>query len=186
MRTIMWDKLIHDAKKGYNHSKEEIINRLRPLLISSIRRYYNKPNDYDDLMQDGILCILEAIEKFDLSKEVHFLGYIQSKLKYLYLNKHKEKIHLSLNEPIGEDDVEIIDLLKSDDKDFIEVIIEDETSELLKQSLDKLTPRQKQVIHLFYMKKMNMYEIGEQLGISYRTVVNLKTVAVENLKKWMK
>lgn len=186
MGKIMWDKLVSEAKKGDKSSTEEIINKLRPLLVSSIRRYYNKPNEYDDLMQDGIICILESIKEFDESKEVHFLGYIKSKLKYLYLNKHKEKIHLSLNEPIGEDDGEIIDLLVSDHKDAVEIIIEDETSTLVKKSLDKLTERQKQVILLFYMEKMNMYEIGKALGISYRTVVNLKTTAVNNLKKWIK
>lgn len=186
MREIMWDKLVSKAKEGNKFSMEEIIERLRPLLISSIRRYYNKPNEYDDLIQDGVICILESIKDFDESKEVHFLGYIQSKLKYLYLNKHKVKFHLSLNEPIGDNDGEIMDLLVSDSKDTIELIIEDETNNLIRESLDKLTERQREIILLFYMENMSMYEIADKLGISYRTVVNLKTTAVNNLKKWIR
>lgn len=179
----MFDKLVEEAIKGNKEALEEIIDRLQPLIISSIRKYYNKGNEYEDLIQEGNLTILESLKDFDQSRGVHFLGYIKLNLKYLYLNKHKRKIHLSLNEPVGDGEVEAIDLLESKDKDAIDILLEDERSLELNMALERLTERQKEVVLLFYMENMSMEEIGKKLGISYRTVVNLKTKALENLRK---
>lgn len=182
---MMFDGLAEKAREGHIGAKEEIITRLQPLIISSIRKYYNKPNEYQDLMQDGNLKILECIGDYDGSKGVHFLGHVQTRLKYLYLDKHKIWIHSSLNQTVGEGDVEIVDLLVSEDKDILESIVDGEDTGELRAALAKLTPRQRQIISLYYVEKMGIQEIADKLGISYRTVVNLKTNALNNMRKNM-
>ena len=117
---------------------------------------------------------------------MHFLGYVKSNLKYLYLNKHKEKVHLSLNEPLGDGDGEMLDLLVSDDKDILDLLLEKETSAQLKYTLDSLTNRQKEIVIFYYVKDMSIGDIANALDISYRTVVNTKTTAIEKLKKILK
>lgn len=181
----MWDKLVEEAKKGNQESMGEIVNRLQPLIISSIRKYYNNFKEYEDLVQEGNLMILESINKFDPTKGVHFLGYIKLNLRFLYLDKHKRKLHLSLNEPIGEDNMEMIDFLVSDEMDALDVMLENETNTQLSKALEKLTERQREIIVLYYVNKMGMEDIANKLGISYRTVVNTKTKALEKLRKQM-
>ena len=175
--------MVERAKAGDGEMLEEIIRKLQPLLISSIRRYYNKPKEYEDLMQDGNLKIIESINSFDGEKGVHFLGYIKLNIKYLYLDKHKEKIHQSLNQQLDDGETEMIDLLVEEEVDFLESIIRDENRIIIKEALALLTPRQREVIQLYYVKNMNMLEIAEELGISYRTVVNTKTKALEKMTK---
>ena len=96
------DKLVNKAKGGDVASKEEILNRLKGLVIKSIQRYYNKREEYDDLIQEGYLVILESIDNYDEERGVYFLGYIKTMLKYTYLNKHQERQHLSLNVKVGD------------------------------------------------------------------------------------
>ncbi len=152
----MWENLIQEAKNDNKEAMEEIINRLQPLIISSIRKYYNNGKEYEDLIQEGNLMILESLKDYDSTKGVHFLGYIKLNLKYLYLNKHKRKIHLSLNEPLGDGELEMIDLLVSDAQPALDVILEDEKNIQIKKALDKLTQRQKEIIILYYVKNMSM------------------------------
>lgn len=182
----MWNKLVEEARKGSKEAMEEIINKLQPLIISSIRRYYNNVKEFEELIQEGNLMILESLKDYDFDKGVHFLGYIKSNLKYLYLNKHKRKIHLSLNEPLGDGELEMIDFLVSDAQPVLDILLEDEINLRLKEALEKLTERQREIIILYYVKNMSMDDIGNKLGISYRTVVNIKTKALENLRKLMK
>lgn len=182
----MWNKLVEEARKGSKEAMEEIINKLQPLIISSIRRYYNNVKEFEELIQEGNLMILESLKDYDFDKGVHFLGYIKSNLKYLYLNKHKRKIHLSLNEPLGDGELEMIDFLVSDAQPVLDILLEDEINLKLKEALEKLTERQREIIILYYVKNMSMDDIGNKLGISYRTVVNIKTKALENLRKLMK
>jgi len=178
----MFDYLVEKAKVGDSCAVAEIIEELQPLIKASIRRYYNKVNEYEDLLQDGNIKILESIHSYEKSKGVHFLGYIKMNLKFLYLDKHKIKIHDSLNRTIGDSETEVIDLLVSQDLNILDQVIERDISGSLGQSLANLPERQKQVIFLYYFEKMSIQEIGEKLGISYRTVVNTKTNGIKNMK----
>ena len=179
----MFGKLVLRAKAGDVEAKEEIITRLQPLVLSSIKRYYYKSHEFEDLVQDGNIKILECIEDFEPNRGVYFLGYVKTMLKFMYLDKHKKKYHTSLNEKVGDGETEIIDLLVSEDRDILESILMDEKVKELNQALAILTTRQKEIIILFYIERMSMGDIASKLGISYRTVVNTKTTALKKLNQ---
>lgn len=179
-----WKILIDQAKEGDLMAKEEVLKRLLPLIIKSIQSYYNRRQFFEDLIQEGNLCILEAIENYDPTKGVYFLGYAKTQLMYLYLNKNKERIHLSLNTKIGEGkEEEFINTIESGDPQALETMIKEENLKDLRDSLHYLTQRQKQVIIFFYLEKRTIDQIGQSLGVSYRTVVNTKTRALVKLKE---
>lgn len=178
------DELLAKAKKGDVNSKEEILNRLEGLIIKSIQRYYNIKNEYEDLIQLGNLVILECIQDYNPDKKVYFLGYVKTMLKYAYLNRHKERRHLSLNTPIGKDgDTEMVDTLESNMETPLEIILKLEDRKELKNALSSLTPRQREVTLAYYIEGLSMADIAERLGISYRTVVNTKTRSLEIMKR---
>lgn len=179
------ERLLDLTRKGDKKAKEQLILKLNPLIISSIRRYYNKIDQYDDLIQEGYEIILLSIRNFNPNKKVHFLGYIKTMLKYHYLNKHKERQFLSLNETIEDGETEIIDLIESEEIDPIDNIVNKEEVQLLLGSLNYLTKRQKQIIIEYYINNLSIGEIADRLGISYRTVVNTKTAGINKLKKRM-
>lgn len=176
--------LLEKAKEGDVRSKEVLLDKVKPLIIKQIQRYYNRKEEFEDLIQEGNLLVLECIEDYDEEKEVYFLGYIKAMLRFAYLNKHKIRIHQSLNTPVGEDGAEeIMDLLEGQEKSQEQLIIEEEESLEIRKILRKLTERQRKVIVLYYFKNMGIKDIAESLGISYRTVVNTKTRALEILRK---
>lgn len=182
----MFNELVSKGKAGDKSSMEEIINRLQPLIYSSIRKYYYNKVDYEDLVQEGNLTIMDCIYNFDFNRNVNFLGYIKSQLRYLYLNKHREKTYISLNQPIKDEEGEMIDLLESEEEDSLEKFIKNETLQELRLAIEILTPRQREIVILYYFKAMSISDIGHLLGISYRTVVNTKTNAIESLKNILK
>lgn len=179
-----WNELLKRAKQGEKDIKEEILNRLRPLIIKSIQSYYNRREDFQELIQEGNLCILECIESFDVDKKVYFLGYVKVQLRYLYLNKHKIREHSSLNISVGEEKKEeLINTLASDDETGPEDMIRLDTHHKLSKALEKLTKRQKQIVLAFYLERKSITQISKELGVSYRTIVNTKTRAIEKLRE---
>src|SRR5690606_3330064 len=104
---------------------------------------------------------------YDPSKGVHFLGYVKTMLRYLYLDKHKIKLHHSLNEVVGEGEVELVDLLVSDDKGPLEIILDREDNKCLLEALNSLTDRQKEIVILYYFENMKIEDIAVKLGVSY-------------------
>lgn len=178
-----FESLVLRAKAGDKSASWDIVERLSPLVKSSIRRYYNNYKEQEDLIQEGNLMILECIGDYSPGQGFYFLGYVKSCLKFMYLDKHKTRVHLSLNLPIGDEMGEQIDLLLSDDKDIASTIVEGEGAELLKRALSLLTKRQREVIRLYYIEELTMVEIGNLLNVNYRTVVNTKVRAMAKLKK---
>ncbi len=71
---------------------EEIVVELKPLILSSLRKYYNKAYLYDELFQEGCVKVVEAVLDYDPTLKVPFLAYIKKRLYYFYLGKnHKKK-----------------------------------------------------------------------------------------------
>lgn len=176
----LYEKSLEEDEK----STEQLLLKLKPLIIYSIRRYYNDINSYDDLIQEGYVVILEGIKNFDPSKGVNFLGYMKVILKYHYLNKHKKREnHISLNQEVNEGEGEFIDFLVDEKCDVQDMITKKEDSGRLEYALSSLTERQRQVVCLYYIEGKKMDEIKDILGISYRTVVNTKVRALEKMKK---
>lgn len=182
----MFQNLVRQAQAGNSNAVEEIIEKLYPLVIASIKRNYNKENEYDDLIQMGYLKILESIYEYDLNSSVYFLGFVKMNLRFLYLDCHKIRRHNSLNEIVGEDSDELVDLIVDDGIDVLNEVIGQFDYECVTKGLKNLPNRQKQVILMYYYYEMGIKDISASLNISYRTVVNTKTKALLNLRKSMK
>ncbi len=176
--------LLKESREKDRLSRERLLKSLEPLIISSIRKYYNRPSEYEDLLQEGRVLVLECLDSYDESKRTHFLGYVKHMLMYHYLDKNKNKVCLSLNEKIGVDgEEELVDLLESNNEDVLDRIIRFEVGRDVKDSILKLTDKQRKIIFDFYIKGKKIDKIAEELNISYRTVVNIKNTALKKLKK---
>ena len=167
------------------HKREELLRKLKPLIIKSIRKYYNDFSQYEDLLQQGYEVILNGIDEFDEEKDVNFLWFIKMKLKFYYLDKHKyrKKKPSSLNKPIGEDGDEILDLIPDMDKSSLDKVLGKERKSRLRKAMRVLTQRQRKVVIYYYMKNKSIKEIYHILKISYRTIINTKTTALKKLRK---
>ncbi|MBS4535798.1 sigma-70 family RNA polymerase sigma factor [Clostridium sp. D2Q-14] len=178
------NELYEKANGGDEFAKEELIEKFRPLILSSMKRYYFNNQEFEDLLQEGFEVIIKGIKDFDKKKGVKFPGYLKTILNFHYLNKlRNNKQMISLNMPIGEDEsITLLDTLESE-IDIEEEYIKDEETNELYNSLEVLTQRQKEIIILFYVERLKISEIAVKLGISYRTVINIKVQAIEKLRK---
>ncbi|QZY54330.1 RNA polymerase sigma factor [Crassaminicella profunda] len=178
--------LIERCKDGEKLAKEEVVERLKPLVFASIKKYYFGEEEFKDLFQEGVLKILREIEKFDETKGVPFLGYIKLQLKFFYMEKRKKsRKELSLNNQVGtgEDLLSFIDLLVDETANIEERLLKSEKHLFLGRALQTLTTKQKQIIILYYGKGLNMRRISKMLGLHYQTIVKTKERALEKMKK---
>lgn len=178
------NQLIKLSQEGCQVAKEDLLRRLKPLILNSIKNYYNRKDEYEDLIQEGYEVVLRALREYDPSKGARFLGYLKLQLKYHYLNKYKEKREkLTLNLPLGDGGVEILDLIESSQALPLEGLIKRESSQELGKTLDCLTKRQKQIIIESYINELSLKEISQKLQLSYRTVANTKSSALKRLRE---
>jgi len=181
-----FNKVLEGALEGDDESVEKLFDMLKPLILSVSSKFYFGDMDRDDLLQEGRLMILESLANFNRDKGVHFLGYIKSKLKYMYINLNKEKnyeVSLNTRVELGEGSVELMDILEDESVDIEVDFLNKVDVENLRNSLGFLTSREYQVVNMYYLENMSMKDISRKLDLAYRTVVNTKVNAVEKLRK---
>lgn len=69
------DALARRAQAGDEAAREELIRRLLPLIHATARRYRTEGLEQADLMQEGIVGLLRALQRFDPERGVPFAGF---------------------------------------------------------------------------------------------------------------
>lgn len=95
--------LIKKAQDGDKGAREQLINENVGLVWSIVRRYMGRGQEAEDLFQIGVIGLMKAVDKFDLSYEVMFSTYavpmISGEIKrYLRDNNSLIKMSRSIKE----------------------------------------------------------------------------------------
>jgi RNA polymerase sigma factor (sigma-70 family) len=67
--------LVRRAQAGDTAAREQLIERLLPLVSSLARRYRTEGLDQTDLIQEGVVGLLRALERYDPARGVPFAAY---------------------------------------------------------------------------------------------------------------
>jgi len=95
--------LIRKAQEGDKVAREQVIKENVGLVWSIVRRFLGRGQEADDLFQIGVIGLMKAVDKFDLSYEVMFSTYavpmISGEIKrYLRDNNSLIKMSRSIKE----------------------------------------------------------------------------------------
>lgn len=67
--------LLIKAKHGDLNARNRIVMANQRFVIKIAKQYANRGIPFEDLISDGNIGLIRAVEKFDLSKDCHFLTY---------------------------------------------------------------------------------------------------------------
>lgn len=175
--------IIQMSLKGDKKYQEILLKELKPLLCKNIYMHWsiNDPM-IEDLLQEGYIVVLHALESFDINKGIHFLAFVKSRIKYFYLNCSRDNLkHIKNLNHINIDDMEICDIKENTE----EKILKTEEISLLERCIEMLTEKEKQLIYLFYFDEIPIAEIAVKLNISYGTACCKKSQALKKLRVYM-
>lgn len=185
-------------------AKQKDVNATNKILESNLKYVFKVAKSLRgrgvpllDLISEGNLGILKAIDKFDLKQNYSFLTYANSWIKAFMLIKIKEeqkkKEMISINEfndnfrknikkNEDEDNLSINDIPIQDE----EIEFDDEAKKFIDNLLKKLTKVEAQVIRMCfgfeYGKPMTMDEISEVIGGSSERARQIKEKALKKLR----
>lgn len=86
------DCCLNDSKKARKAKNKLVVSNIR-LVIWKAKEYKNKGLTFDDLVQEGTLGLMKAIEKFDYKKGFRFSTYAVHWIKQSILNALSEQTH---------------------------------------------------------------------------------------------
>lgn len=70
-----WYQRIQAAQEGDKQQRDYLVTENVGLVYMVVKRFNNRGHDQEDLFQIGVIGLLKAIDKFDLSRELSFSTY---------------------------------------------------------------------------------------------------------------
>lgn len=195
-------KLIKLCKKGNLKAKNTIIESNLRFVFNIAKRYTGRGVSIDDLISEGNLGLIRAIDKFDETKNVKFISYAiwwirQAMLESIQKRKQLNNFEINPNES----NANMIEAKISDDEDekisFHETNFSNEKEEKNKEKnayhkeivnnlLNVLSKREKEIIQSFYglnnKNELSLTEIGEQYNLSIERVRQIKIKGLRKIR----
>ena len=186
-------------KNGDKEARAILIEHNLRLVAHIVKKYDTKDNMVDDLISIGTIGLIKGIDSFKNDKNIKLTTYcakcIQNEILMFFRNNKKHINDVSLNDSIGYDkdgnEINLIDVIKSDDDDILDVLHNKDSINTLIKFLDILNDREKEIIikryGLFNNDELTQKEISEKLNISRSYVSRIEKRALLKIyKKFLK
>ena len=164
--------LIKQYRDGNKEAGEELLEKYKGLVNSIAKTFFLKGSDEDDLIQEGMIGLFNAVVSFKLDGEVTFITYahecIRNKLLDCVLSNNRFK-NRALSESIPISNVE-----EADSRELTpeEIAINTEEVETLKLIIATyLTDDERKILNMYYEGK-SYEEIAAAIGKNSKFVDN--------------
>ncbi len=173
MRQITEENLWRLYLEGDQKAIEEIYCRFYPLLYNYGVKWISDKELVEDCIQDVFIKIIQ--NRTHLMPTLSVKGYLLKALRNKVLDYfEKEKATESL-EGYEEAFAEETAIWEEEERDG--------RTEQLLRSFSELSPRQREILYLYYVDELTHDEIAQLLGINYQSSKNLLFRSLLKLKK---
>lgn len=194
-------RLLRLSKRGDTKARNELLEANLKFVFDVAKRYSGRGVPMGDLISEGNLGLIKAIDKFDESNDVKFISYAVWWIRHSMLDaiqRRKLTESVELESGVSNDNVFAAKLADDEDDEvdgYNPSPFEDEgdtrdkmnkQNALINKMFSSLNQREMKVIsHYFGIdgnKKMNLIEIGEELGITSERVRQIKGSAIKKMR----
>ena len=169
---------LNQMAQGDKEAREKLIEHNLRLVAHIVKKYQNQSDDKEDLISIGTIGLIKAIDSFSPDKGTKLATYaarcIDNEILMLFRSTKKMRNDVSLYDPIGFDkegnEIRLIDVVRDEEKDLNDVIIQQLAIEKIEKNLNALTERERDIIirrfGLGNHEEETQQEIAKSYGIS--------------------
>jgi len=178
------EELVYLLKnKDVKESRDILIKHNLRLIVYVIKRKYNETIfDKQDLFCEGIVGLINAIDTFDISRNIELSTYAYRCIDYeinKYIQKNKTRLHLiSLDSELSKN-------FESVEKRVEDIVIDEELCGLVKEYISKLPYPDNEMIMLYFSdkKKYNQQYLAEKYNYSQAKISRKISSILNKIKK---
>ncbi len=169
-----------------NVVKDALINANMRLVVNIGRRHSGQTDNFFELLSDGNMSLIRAVEKFDASRDFKFSTYASWAIMKNYARTIPDEKHRKERFVTGHS--EVFDIAPDNRTDEHEVVANKERATMsVNKLLEQLEPREREIIRMragldSHAKGLTLEEIGQQFGITKERVRQLNARAMKKLR----
>lgn len=198
-------RLLKQCKKGNIKAQNELLEANLKFVFDIAKHYTGRGVPISDLISEGNMGLIRAINKFDENQDVKFISYAVWWIRQYILDAIKKKKLINiveieksngtqnvLEKTISDDEDEIVgknDNFLSNENEEKKKEINQEQKEVINRLLNVLTPKERKIIEKYYglneTKELTLYEIGTEMNLSSERVRQIKHKSMRKLRSLM-
>jgi len=174
---------VEDLQNQGQKIKDMLVNCNMRLVVSIAKRHSGQTNNFFELLSDGNVSLLRAVEKFDYSRGNKFSTYASWAIMKNFARSIPEEQHRRERYLTGHD--ELFEAREDSRTDEHEVLASaEQATHKVYRLLEYLDPRERQIIRLRAgldsgSEAMTLEKIGQQLGMTKERVLQLNVRAMK-------
>ena len=194
-------RLLKKCKKGNLKAKNEILEANLRFVFDIAKHYTGRGVPISELISDGNIGLLRAIEKFDESKDVKFISYAVWWIRQAMLEsiKRRNAINFVEIEPNTDNDSSMDKKLIEDDEDDVffnndfsnendekSMEVSENQRNIITSLIGTLSDRERDIVENYYgindKKELTLTDIGKKYNLSSERVRQIKLNAIRKLR----
>ena len=185
--------LLIKAKNNDDKAKLEIIEKYYPLIVKEAKSVFLNGRSFEDVVQIGIVNLLNALNKFDLSKghekfSSYALWSIKNGYRYLLRSEIKYNTEISVDKAYDGAETEFINTIEDVNSNIEEIYLNSVDYNKIHESLKVLDLEERELIDFLYFDnlKPNLSKYSKFTNKDYYYCVCLRNRAFSKMRKVIK
>lgn len=160
---------------GDDNAREQIILSYRPLVFWIARKFKVAPHRYQDLVQEGMIALIKAVDKFDPARNIRFVTYGFYRIKGQMTN-FLQRVEARAPFPVDDSETVMVDPFDVDCLDWRICLLD---------GIDALSAREGEVIRLLVLEGVRARDYAERKGMDVSNVYRIQRQALAKLRLWL-
>jgi len=179
-------KDIEDLTAQANEVKDQLINANMRLVVNIAKRHSGQTDNFFELLSDGNMSLIRAVEKFDFGRNFKFSTYASWAIMKNFARSIPDEKHRKERFVTGHEEVfEVAPDNRSVEQDILAT--QERATHSVNRLLEYLEPREREIIRMRaglddHHRSMTLEEIGQQFGITKERVRQLNARAMKKLR----
>ena len=179
-------KRIEDLQNEATAIKDQLISSNMRLVVAIAKRHAAQTDNFFELLSDGNMSLIRAVEKFDFSRGNKFSTYASWAIMKNFARSIPEEKRRRERYVTGHEEMfDAAPDTRTDEQEIVSAV--EQTKYRVNRLLEYLEPRERQIIRMRagldnYSEGMTLEEIGQQLGITKERVRQLNVRIMNKLR----
>lgn len=172
-------------EEGDRSARQEIITAYQPLVYKLVGKISVSNDLLMDLIQEGTIGLIEAVENFDHGRNVRFSTYATYRIRGRVLNYLKRDLNLdmiSLDHSFDEDGLTLMDKLEEGGVSIEGQVEERYLQREVQGAMERLTEQEREVVKAMVYGDAAAKEVAEKMQISQGHLYRIQKRAIRRIR----
>ncbi len=166
---------------GDEEAREQLILANRPMVYWLAKKLKVPYGTYQDLIQEGMLALISAVDSFDAGRNICFSTYAYYKINGKMIN-FLQRSEAKAPTPVEDASFEA---LSADGDSAFDASSRSEWSIDLENALSQLSERESDIISALIMEGRLANDVAEEKALDVSSIYRIRRKALAKLKSWL-